>query len=364
MTGSPVPKSLIKRGISVPFTSRLIRHAWIRNGSSGVEFLLPDLGDGHGRYILPAEGLQSLKGFTAFDYALFARLAERPTIRPHMVARDAAEIAETGLGGAQPMRQCKAYLRDLNQEGANLTITLIQKAVAQLAEAGDNARNLDRAGLTKPEGLMAARTALAGFAKTAKTSQDQIFQRLEDWAKLLVPLGLGDRPYDYSVKATLAQMDAVAADLKQWLISEPVEPAELAQRTALAMQYTANLGWDVLAEQEAMVQDMARTLTNWEEIRKEILDRSETLQYLVSGWQGFVGSWLSRENRERFSQRETLQDRAPFLPLLPPDLVKPHDEFWTQLRNLQPEWAARGQLVQRMDHTAVSSLERFRREAS
>lgn len=364
ISGSPVPESLIKRGIAVPFTSRLLRHARIRQGKNGPFFLLPDLGDGRGHYMLPGDELPKLGGMTVFDNAVFASLTENRIITPFRVNKQAAEIAKTGLGGAQFMQQCRTYLQDLQQETNSLTLTLIQKAVAQLSDANDAARQLDRSSLAKPDGIQAASKALGGFAKKAKLSSEELFQILDEWTALLVPLGIGEEPYNFSVKATLQDMNQVSVDLKQWLISEPVGPAELAQRTALAMQYTAELGRSWMKQQNAMIDSMDETLSDWDGKRAEVSDISDSLQYLVSGWKPMLDQWHNRENRERFSQRELLQECAPFLPLLPDDLTGKHGEFWTDLRRLQPKWAGKTQLVQLMDHAVIGGLERFRRAAA
>lgn len=363
ISGSPVPKSLIRRGVAVPFTSRLLVHARVRQGRDGLVFLLHDLGDGHGYYVVPAAHLQKLPGMTVYDNALFAALTEGNIWQPLGVAKQAAKIAITGLGGAQPMYRYRSYLQDLTQESGIMTLRLIQRAVAQLSDADDAARQLDLAGLAKPQGIQAASKALGGFAKKAKITSEDLFKRLDDWTKSLVPLGLGDEPYKYSVQATLNDITKISGDLKRWLITEPVGPAELAQRTALAMQHTASLGNDLIATQTDMIDNMGDTLANWDGRQKQIADISDTLQYLISGWRTIAFHWHDRENRERFSQREFLQETAPFLPRLPEDMTGKHSDFWTDLQRLQPKWATKTQLVQRMDHAIIGGLERFRREA-
>lgn len=360
--GSPVPKSLKRRGVSVPFTSSLLTHARVRIGPDSLEYLLPDLGDGQGYYIVPADHLKKLPGMSVFDNALFSALENQRMLSPFGVAKQAAQIARTGLGGAWHRQRSRAYLQHLKQEAAGLTLTLIHSAIAQLSQADDAARQLDRAGLATPQGIQAASKALGGFAKKAQITSDELFQRLEDWTQLLVPLGLGDEAFEFSSKATLDDMDGVARDLKQWLISEPIGPAELAQRTALAMQYTAVRGRELLTLQTGLIDNMGDTLSDWENKRIQIADTAESLQYLISGWKKITDLWHSRENRERFSQRELLQETAPFLPALPNNQAGPHEDFWTELRRLQPAWAEKTQLVQRMDHAITGSLARFRRE--
>lgn len=365
MSERQLPATYKQRGNILPLTTPLLFMTRLRASDAGPVFLIQGFGDGKGAFVLPFESLPGLCKLTVFDQALYERLQALPDISSAMIESEALDIAETGIAGVTAMRRARAQLEGQQAYQPQCTLERIHTAIAQLSDSKDAARKLSMTDLSKRDGMAAARKALSGFAKKTDRSTEQVFESLEDWGKILMPVGPQADPYSGSLQQRLDDLKRVGNDLRHWLIPEPVDEAERAQRIALAMKKTAGLAQtqlDRLARYEA---DMGASLKKWPEVRKLIRHLVDQLYRILDGWQMIVARWDSVIESGRHEQRAMVRELAAFLPLMPKkQLGNDDDGFWEQLKDRQDEWIKETNVYRALNDEIRFALKKHQREVA
>ena|GEM_PF-377919 len=359
-----LPETFQQRGIAAPFTTRILSFARYRRAQGAVDILVPGLGGGSEVYIIPFKALPGVFQMTVFDRALHEQLAKKHTVNPLSLRQLALGVALTGLAGPRPMRRARLWGNQQIILRNKVLFNLIRSAVEQLGGAEAQDSTMDERSLMSPEGLKAARSALRGFASQTGISAGDVIGRLEIWSELIVPVGPPDLDdFNGPLVETIHQVEALASDLTKWLVPEPPDTAEMAQRTAVAARSMAKEARAVLDRLNGMAHDMGQSLEAWDKARVQINRRVERISYLVDGWQQILDQWELAQRADRHQQRDVLETFAQHIPILPVEAVGA-DEFWLTLRASQARWLrySHQRLDSDLDETTREKLGSFRKE--
>lgn len=362
-----LPKSFQHRGIAVAFTSPVLAFARCRRppGESKVEYLVPGLAGSTEAYVLPNKALPEIVTLTIFDRALHEELPTLRKVTPLTVRSAVHKIALTGLGGPGPMRQAREAQERTKGLPAAIMVSLVHRAIQQLAAKEPDAAGLDEAKIGTPEGLTLARKALSGYSQGSGISSADIMGRLEQWGKMAAPLGGAGGAHPGHLTDTLAATEALADKMTKWLIPEPPETGEMAQRTALAAREAVTVARRTINELDGLAANLNDTLSKWDSSRRIITEGVEKVALVLDGWSRIVSYWTEAEAKDRFFQRTTLENFAQYLPMLPRDSGSEATEMWENLRESQTRWnqSAQVKLSSHLDASAREKLSQFRKEA-
>jgi hypothetical protein len=363
---SPIlPETFQQRGVYVPFTTPILAYARLRRPIGGtLEVLIPGLAGGSDTYIIPYKVLPDVLNLYVHDRALHEELLNLRKVSPGFVRKSANLVAMTGLGGpglAKRARQDKKAELELPSQ---ILFNLIRNAISQLAPSHPGAADLDSRKIATPEGLKLARDALGGYGQTIGESGNKIYGRLEQWANALAPLGTTDGEIKGPLLILLVTLEDLTKELSKWLIQEPPDTAEMAQRTVTAAQAAAQRARDhlsLIAEFEA---NMAEPLHSFDEIEAKISQHIERIALMLDGWQRVIDLWENGRNGDRFFQRDTLEGFAQYLPILPLEAVGQNAALWKNLRESQNRWSRNSEhsIDAGMDQETKSRLSKFRKE--
>jgi hypothetical protein len=360
-----LPATFEKRGVYLPFTTSVLAYARLRRPSgSSLEILIPGLAGGTEIYVIPHKVLPEVINLTVHDRALNEELSHMRTLSPSKVRETANRVAQTGLGGPSLARRAKQErLAEANAPN-QILLTLIKSAIAQLASTHPGAADLDEKTIGTPEGMKLARDALGGYAQSVGERADTMYKRLESWAKIIAPIGSPDGAVVGYLTTLLVDLETLCDDLAKWLIHEPPETAEMAQRTVTAGRAAAELARDHLSVLDEMARNMAVPLRDYEAMEKKIRFHADRMSLVVDGWQRVIDLWNEAKAGDRFFQRDKLEGFAQHLPIMPREAVGESLALWETLRQSQTRWSRTSQhrVDSDLDQETKQRLGQFRKE--
>ena len=334
-----LPETFEQRGVYVPFTTPILAYARLRRPIGGsLEVLIPGLAGGSETYIIPYKVLPDVLNLLVHDRALHEELLNLRKISPGRVRQSANLVAMTGLGGPALAKRAKQDRQSEQELPTLILFSLIRNAISQLAPSHPGVANLDGRQIATPEGLNLAREALGGYGQTIGESGNKIYARLERWANVLAPLGMSDGSIKGPLLILLTTLEDLTVELSKWLIQEPPDTAEMAQRTVTAARAAAQRARDHLNAIAEMEKAMAEPLRSFDETENKITLHIERISLMLDGWQRVIDLWEMGRDGDRFFQRDTLEGFAHYLPILPLEAVGENVELWENLRESQNRW--------------------------
>lgn len=329
-----LPANFAQRGVAVPFTTRLLFFARMRFGpDGGIEYLVPGLAGGLKTCVIPKGKIGETLSMTVFDRALMDELSDLSVVTPSTVEQASLAVGMTGLGGSRLLRLARER-KEADRAG---TIRLEGLLVNDLLAAlGAEAVDFGKMGLDDLRTRAAA--ALEPHAAQLDAPVDAVLSRIGQWAQLILPLGSPDLPLNGPYTDTLADMNRFATELLDWLIPEPVEPAEMAQRIAVAARKTAASAREKADNVEQYRGEVLETLKSWDTAWAALRADLELVSNIIDGWQRLVDKWDSVSRMERIDQRELVELFGLYLPVLPRKAAEQNQEFWTSIRENQKRW--------------------------
>lgn len=329
-----LPSDFAQRGVAVPFTTRLLFFTRMRHGADRtIEYLVPGLAGGLTTCIIPQGKIGATLSMTVFDRALMDELSELSSITPATVEQASLAVGMTGLGGSRLLRQA----RQRKEADKRATIALEALLVNDLLGALD-AEQVDFTNLMLDDLRTRAAFALEPHAATLDSPVDAILARIRQWAQLIMPLGSTALDLPGSYRMTLTDMQRFAAELMDWLIPEPVGPAEMAQRIAVAARTTATTAQERIARAEEYQVSILESIKNWDTAWAALTNEVETVSNILDGWQRLIDKWDATSRMDRVDQRELVELFALYLPILPRKSADKNQEFWTTIRENQKRW--------------------------
>jgi len=364
--GSPLlPATFEQRGCYVPFTTPVLAYARMRRPQGQtLEILIPGLAGGSETYVIPHKVLPEIINLSVHDRALQEELTHIRDITPIKMRQTAARVALTGLGGPGLARRAKQDQKADTEQPQQILLALISAAVAQLAPKHPGASGLDVKTIATPDGMKLAREALGGYAQSIGERGDKIYARLEQWAQRIAPVGAPDGSTAGYLMTQLVAVEQLAQDLSRWLIQEPPETAEMAQRSVTAARAAAGRARDHLGQLDAMATAMAEPLRDYDESDKRITYHVLRMSLMLDGWLRVVDLWNEAKAGDRFLQRDTVEGFAQYLPILPQEAVGENAAMWSDLRQSQTRWSRNSQhrIDSNLDQDTKDKLSKFRKE--
>jgi hypothetical protein len=364
--GSPLlPATFEQRGCYVPFTTPVLAYARLRRPqATPLEVLIPGLAGGSETYVIPHKVLPEIINLTVHDRALHEELTHMRDITPIRMRQMAARVALTGLGGPGLARRAKQDQKAEQEQPQQILLALISAAVAQLAPKHPGAGDLDAKTIATPDGMKLAREALGGYAQSIGERGDKIYARLEQWSKRIAPIGAPDGSVAGYLATQLAAVEQMALDLSRWLVQEPPETAEMAQRSVTAARAAAGRARDHLRQLDAMAESMAEPLRDFETADKKLAHHVLRMALMLDGWLRVSDLWNEAKAGDRFLQRDTVEAFAQYLPILPQEAVGENAAMWTDLRQSQTRWSRNSQhrIDSNLDQDTKEKLTKFRKE--
>ncbi|MDF1749729.1 MAG: hypothetical protein P1V34_12740 [Alphaproteobacteria bacterium] len=360
-----LPETFEQRGVYIPFTTPILAYARLRRPIGGsLEILIPGLAGGSETYVIPYKVLPEVLNLFVHDRALHEELLHLRKISPSQVRQSANLVAMTGLGGPALAKRAKQEKKAELELPAIILFSLIRSAISQLAPSHPGVSELDEKKIATPEGLKLARDALGGYAQTIGERGDKIYGRLERWANALSPSGTSDGAVKGPLMTLLVALEDLTVDLSKWLIQEPPDTAEMAQRTVTAARAAAQRARDHLNAIAGLEENMAEPLRDFDETETKVISHVERMALMLDGWQRVIDLWEIGRSGDRFFQRDTLESFAQYLPILPLEAVGENAELWENLRKSQNRWSRNSEhrIDSGMDQETRAKLSSFRKE--
>lgn len=362
---SVLPATFAKRGVYLPFTTTVLGYARLRRPQAGsLEILIPGLAGAGQTYIIPHKVLPEIINLTVHDRALHEELATARKITPSSIRVVANRIAVTGLGGPALAKRARQEKEAEARQPTLILFNLILMAISQLAPTHPGISELNEKSIATPDGMKLARDALGGYAQSIGERGDKIYTRLENWAKVISPVGSPDESIVGYLLTFLRDLEALAESLGKWLIQEPTETAEMAQRTAIAARNIAKTARKEIGELNVIADHMADPLRDFDTVAGVLKEKVERISLVLNGWQRVIDNWDLAVRGDRFFQRDTLETFAQHLPVLPEEAVGADGNMWRVLRESQSRWSRTSQhrLDGDIDQDTKKKLSRFRKE--
>jgi hypothetical protein len=300
---------------------------------------------------------------TVHDRALHEKLPSLTRPSPLGVRDLALEVAKTGLSGPGPAARAIAAQAEDAACPSKILLQLIEMAVHQVGTATE-AKGLTVDALAKPEGQAQARRALQVFAESIGTTPRDLINLLERWAGVLGPVGLPNGRVQGPLLQTIEGLEAASRDLRGWMINEPPETAEMAERTASAGLDAAKRARAVLIRIAEPLEHLGGALREPAEIEQLFQQALDLVANTLDGWWRILESWNVTINDERWEQRQSLEGFIQNLPVLPTEALGEDTSTWTALRAAQQRWRNSGLFGQGVDMAPETedALSRFQKE--
>lgn len=360
-----LPATFLKRGTYLPFTTSVLSYARLRRPTGGsLEILMPGLAGGAETYVIPYKVLPEIINLTVHDRALHEELAHLREITPAKIRQTANRVAMTGLGGPALAKRAKQERLADEEQPAMILLGLLRMAITQLAPNHPGVKDLNEKTIASPDGMKLARDALGGYAQSIGERGDKIYARLESWADRIAPVGSPDGSVAGYLMTLLVTLEGLADELSKWLIQEPPETAEMAQRTVTAARCAAEKARFHLQALDALAGNMAEPLRDFDAVDKTLKNHVHRMALMLDGWQRVIDTWNAARVGDRFLQRDTLEIFAQQLPILPEEAVGEQIGMWETLRESQTRWGQSSQhrIDSDLDQDTKDKLSQFRKE--
>lgn len=360
-----LPATFLKRGTYLPFTTSVLSYARLRRPTGGsLEILMPGLAGGAETYVIPYKVLPEIINLTVHDRALHEELAHLREITPAKIRQTANRVAMTGLGGPALAKRAKQERLADEEQPAMILLGLLRMAITQLAPNHPGVKDLNEKTIASPDGMKLARDALGGYAQSIGERGDKIYARLESWADRIAPVGSPDGSVAGYLMTLLVTLEGLADELSKWLIQEPPETAEMAQRTVTAARGAAEKARFHLQALDALAGNMAEPLRDFDAVDKTLKNHVHRMALMLDGWQRVIDTWNAARAGDRFLQRDTLEVFAQQLPILPEEAVGEQIGMWETLRESQTRWGQTSQhrIDSDLDQDTKDKLSQFRKE--
>lgn len=364
--GAPLlPATFEQRGIYIPFTTPVLAYARLRRPRGGsLEVLIPGLAGGSETYVIPYKVLHEVINLTVHDRALHEELVHLRDVSTTNVRQIAHTVAKTGLGGPGLSKRARQEELADQTQPAEILLGLIRMAIEQLAPDHPGAKDLTERTIAEPEGMKLARDALGGYAQSIGERGDKLYLRLERWALIITPVGTPNGSVIGFLNALLSTLEALAAELGKWMLLEPPETAEMAQRTVTAIRAACDLAKSHTGELDRLAGNIAEPLRDFEATEKSLAFHVKRTGLVLDGWQRVIDAWNAARAGDRFHQRDTLESFAQYMPVMPKEAAGDATELWETLRQSQTRWSSTSQhrIDSDLDQDTKEKLSQFRKE--
>ncbi len=358
VTDKFLPVTLAQRGLALPFTTRPVAYARVIMGKNGLEVILPGFSDKLIAHVIPFETLPSITSLSVFDRTLHEAVGNLSQLSPTSIREAASTIGETGLGGITLMRKARAKKVIFT----NLEPAILNHLVDEMIKKHGSKDAPQNINMSTDEGMIVATKELDAFGKSHQSTGSEIVERLVALSKLMAHYRGVQEGLNGPIKDTLARLQNLSNDLRQWLLPEPVEEAEMAQRASIAALGFIQLAEPYVKELDSVYGNLEDTIVKWDLVSLNLRSKIDDLDLLLDGWERILDAWDNVLTARRFIQRETLASFAPFIPIPSKDIIKENSKTWLELRTAQLRWMGRVKYMKDMTEDAEQALRNTRME--
>lgn len=337
-----LPATFAQRGVAVAFTTPVLSFARLRKAGDGaLQFLVPGLSGGVETYVIPAVGIADVVNLTVFDRHLMESIAsDKIDLSPLAMRHTSLTKARSGLAGAKRSKRARGLLEKDKNNKSEMTLLLVRTVVAQLSDETGTAAANELAADAIETGMAATciETHLANFLSDAGLTTNQALARFDSWSGSASLVGSPDSAVTGPYKLLIQDLERMSEDLSKWLVPEPVGPAEMAQRVAVAATEAVSEAKKVLIFIDDSFAEIGPPLKDWTATESALHDAVRRIAEILDGWRRIVDMWDRVADRERVDQREMVELFGLYMPVLPVEAVGDNTDFWEDIRSTQKRW--------------------------
>lgn len=348
-----LPETYDQRGYAVPFTTSVLAHARLRPSvQDGQEYLVPGLAGGRETYVIPKAKIADVVSMTVFDRALIEELAEEQVLSVETIRRAATSTYLTGLDGPGSKRNAEDWAKRNIDNRTLILALLISAAVDQL---GTGKAHPTISELATLEGRNKAKEALQSFAEGAGVTPNRVFGMLEEWSRIITPLGSPGGEAVGPLLTVLIDMERFSSELSHWMLFEIETPALMAQRVNTAVVEVVKHARTLLNKIDLYAQKMDGSLRAWEQTTVYLAEHVTRFANVVDGWGRLIRKWDRAMALDRIDQREVVENFAYYHPMLPAEQYGGSEDIWADLRESQLQFAENREASQ--DHHKTENID-------
>jgi hypothetical protein len=303
-----VPTTFLERGVCVPFTTPQLNGARARPGErAGLELIIPNPSGGHGVYILPWGSQHHFCTLTVNDRQLMDAISKRTGLTPEIIRDVAREVAGTGLAGRNAMAAAAQAKQSNTQARLQANFDLLIELVRQTEPKGEVTISPER---DHPDELeRRGRRALARIAPRLGRTSDGVALAMEQLADVFQ--GVGVR-HESRVQKELANVIRLRQEATKIANTTSDERTTNARLVASAAELTEMLVSATLADIRAIAGDIKGLLRIWCSDPAQVAQLLARPDWLLDGWQRICAIWAAATEPE-----QVLAELATLVPIIP-----------------------------------------------
>jgi hypothetical protein len=310
------PATFEERGTAVPFTTAKVSQTRVRlDERDHLVLVMPSMAGGAGSYVVPWKAVPEIVTMTVHDRMLHEEILAARACTPDAMRRTVLRVAATGLAGPAAAQAAEAAARADEEEilGAHFLLVL-----ALFSHLGIPRTELMEVGRDATRWRAVARRTLNAAASELRIAPGELYQRMQDLARALAPIGIANAPgAPARLRRLLAQLADARHSIIRWTEVDRSEVADLGRVTAQVAGITLELADDALAELDRVASDMDGLLRDWAGAFPRLHQAATRLSWLLDGWDFVVSLWDHHRGSSVQERRDALVQIHRVLPLIP-----------------------------------------------
>ncbi|MEQ9489631.1 MAG: hypothetical protein RIM72_11630 [Alphaproteobacteria bacterium] len=371
-SGTYLPATFAQRGVAVAFTTPVLSFARLRRARDDtLQYLVPGLAGGIETYVIPAASIADVVNLTVFDRHLMESIdGDNINLSPLTMRNISLKKATSGLAGAKRAKRARFLLEQDRKNNMQMLLLLVQSAIEQLSDEkrAEAAAGLTEESLRSGEAVACLQDHLGSFLGETGLTAEQAFARCQKWAACTSMVGSPDDRVTGPLKLLIRDLEQMSADLMSWLVPEPVGPAEMAQRVAVAATEAVSEARQILAFIDESHTDIGPPLKDWAATKPALREAVRRIAEILDGWRRIVDRWDRVADRERVDQREIVELFGLYMPVLPVEAVRHNTAFWEDIRATQKRWEHDAAMAARslldVDEKVHEKLHKYQKEVA
>jgi hypothetical protein len=332
-----LPSTFEERGVTVPFTTDVVRNVRLRGElAEDREFLLPALSGGKGTYVVPFKALPATVDLNLYDQALLEHMTEALTFTPFELRHLVMEVDAKGYGGVPKARAAKKALQNERNVVSFNQCLLILRALRVLST---DPVELDVKTLMTEEGHTLAKEQFKIYSAKWQTTSDELMQKFQLWANIIWAIGAREADHPGYLAQAYSEIQTMIDEIKEFLSKEPPEVQFMGRGFIEAATLTSEIALREMDACWGYEFDIATTLSNSDKAMRDMTARVQKTSWVLDGWSRLIQVWKESEESFRGERRKVLERMYEDLPILPKaTLVGGQVDILSGIRETQKSW--------------------------
>lgn len=330
--GGTLPETFQERGMSVPFTTKVLMYARLRvKPGEGLEALLPGLSGARGTYVIPWNSLHEVVSMSLHDRTLYKLVSELSYHGPDQIREAILEVQKSGYDGPDSA-DLAAQANQLSYETALMTnFTLVTEAVRQVG----GGKEITPTDLIDEQNMRQARDDLRSYAKTLGLDVQGFMDILTEWSEIISAIGSPGGEYKGYLMSCIMGMARLSAELQDWAGEEPPENMILVQQINDASAMAGRIAFEEIQNLQKQATSMSVVLADWAKSKEVLRFSVSRIASILDGWSRIITLWDKVKDGMRYQQREMVTEVVQHLPLLPMEILNDNQKIIWQKITLQ-----------------------------